>query len=305
MAIDSSPAGPLSEAHARAGRAFVIGIVGNVSLAIVKLVVGFAAGSSALIADGWHSLADILTNGGAWLAFRLARIPPDDDHHYGHGPLESLAAALIGGLLIAGGFGVMWNVFSFERTLEEGSRGVWALWTAAVSIVLNLFLAWISVRAGREAASQSLMALARDNASDALAGVLVFIGIFATRAGIVWADPLAGVLIGLLIVTMGLRSFKEGIEVLVGKVPDEDLRAAITAAALGVEGVRAVQRARIHPLGTSLRVDMEISVDGRLTVEEGHEIAHAAEIAVTAAHPPVEEVSVHVNPWTPPGVRAE
>ena len=284
----------------RPNRAFAVGLVGNTALAALKLGVGWFAGSRALVADGWHSLSDIATNLGTWLAHRFSQRPPDDDHHYGHGRAEALAGALVGFVLIFAGLGVVFSVWTSKASLAAGFRGQVALAVAGVSIVANLALAWVSLRAGRRARSHGLLALARDNGSDAMASVLVLAGILGARHGWAWAEPLAANVIGGLIVWMGYRSVSEGIDVLMDRVNDPALLIRLREVAAGVDGVRGVQSVRVHPLGAKVRVDMEISVNGDSTVEEGHRIAHAVDRAVKGTHEHVDGVHVHVNPWKPP-----
>lgn len=279
-----------------------LGLWANSSLAGLKLLVGWLTGSRALMADGWHSLSDILTNGGVWLAHRWSKSPPDEDHHYGHGNAEALAGVIVGLILVGGGVGVAWSGLVSEARLQEGAS-VWvALAMAGVSVAANLGLAVVTIRAGRASGSHGVMALGRDNASDALAGVLVILGIVGSRFGLGWAEPAVAVLIGALIIVMGVRSVKEGIAVLMDQVDDPDLRRRLIETAVATAEVKEVQGVRLHPLGAEIRADMTISVDGTLTVDQGDEIAHSVECEVTNAHPRVREVHVHVNPWTaPPG----
>ena len=128
------------------------------------------------------------------------------------------------------------------------------------------------------------------------ARLVVIVGIAGGLFGLAWAEPVMTALIGVFIVVMGLRSLREGLDVLMDRVADTELRGRMRAAALEVPGVDGVQRVRIHPLGSIHRADMEISVDGALSVRKGHEIAHEVESAVTRAEAGVVQVSVHVNP---------
>lgn len=276
---------------------FALGVIGNSALALLKLVVGFWSGSRALVADGWHSLSDLLTNGGVWLAYHWSKAPPDEDHHYGHGNAEPLAGLVVGVVLVVGGVAVIWEGLTSEAELREGVA-VWAaLGTALVSMFVNVGLAWITWREGQRLNSQGLLALARDNASDVLAAWLVVIGIAGAWMGYTWAEVAAAVAIGLLIVWMGVSSARAGLDVLMDRAPDPSLRNTLRELALNTEAVRGVQSVRVHPMGAFDRVDMEISVDGRLSVAQGHEIAHTVEQVITAECPTVSEVHVHVNPW--------
>lgn len=279
-------------------RAYLVGVIGKTLLAGGKLFAGLASGSIALTADGWHSLSDVVTNSGAWIASAFARRPPDDDHHYGHGNAEALAGVLIGATLVAGGAAIAWDGFLARNRSPDEAHGL-ALAVAGVSIAANAWLTRLATRVGRAARSQGLLALARDNLSDTLTGGLVFVAILASHLGLAWAEPVAAVAIGGLIVFLGLRSLTDGVHVLMDRVSDPGLRAALEAEARGVDGVRDVQRVRVHPLGDHVLVDLEISVDGGLSVDRGHAIAHAVEAALRRARDEVGGVHVHVNPYRP------
>lgn len=283
------------------GRAFAVELVGNAILSLLKITVGLIAGSRGLVADGWHSVSDVAVGLATWGAHLFSRRPPDQDHHYGHGRAEALAGAGIGLALLVGGPWVAVSSWTSEATLQEGAAFWAALLVAILSTGSNLFLAWFSRRAGAAHRSQALLALSRDDVSDALSSLLVIAGLAGSRAGWSWAEPAVGTVIGCLIVGMGWRSVKEGIDVLMDRVDDPRLREDLKRLAAGVPGVRGVQSVRIHPLGASYRVDMELSVDGELSVERGHAIAHDVEAAVTEGQSLVEEVHVHVNPWRTPG----
>jgi cation diffusion facilitator family transporter len=287
------------EANAREqliARTHRLGVVCNAGLAALKLAVGAIAGSRALLADGVHSLSDVLMNAGAWIGWRFAARPPDRDHHYGHGNAEALTALLVGLTIVAAGGGLMWTALRGESTVAADLLGLAAVLTELVSIAVKLGLWRVTKRRGHELDSAILIALARDNISDVLTSALIMLAIGGAIFGLRWLEPAAAIAIGVLIAWQGLRSINEGIGVLMDRAPDHELTAKIARVASGVVGVVSVDRIRVHPLGTHLRADMEISVDGRIAVAEGHAIAHAVVDAVVAQCRRVEEVAVHVNP---------
>ena len=277
-------------------QAFRLGLFGNAVLAVLKLAVGWMAGSPALAADGWHSVADVAVNGAIWGAHVAARRGPDDDHHYGHGKLEAFAGLVVGLGLLVGGVLVAWEGVTEDVEPNLDWRGVAALGVAVASIAVNLGLAWVAARAARSTSSAGLTALVRDNGSDALAGLLVVVALLGSRAGLAWPEPLAAVAIGGLIVVLGWRTTKEGFDVLTDRVPDRGLRRRVMDLAREVDGVRGVQSVRVHPVGNGLRIDLEISVDGRSSVAEGHTTAHRVESRIKGSESDVREVHVHVNP---------
>lgn len=268
----------------------------NVGLAATKLTIGLHAGSPALVAHGVENLSDLLGNGVAWLGHRLARRPPDEDHHYGHGHFEALATVAIGLLILAGGATVVWRTIAVgvDRTDHDGA--LLAVAVAFASALVCEAVARYTRRVAEELESPLLAALARDKRSDALTSVGVLAGVGGSLAGLSWAEPPVAVLLGGWICVMGVRSVLDGLDVLSDRVADPGLRAELGAIAAGVPGVAAVQEVRVHPLGSTYRVELGISVDGELSVREGHAIAHAVERAIQARRPSAEDVHVHVNP---------
>jgi cation diffusion facilitator family transporter len=291
--------GRVTDAHARQqllARTHRLGVATNAGLAALKLTVGSIAGSRALLADGVHSLSDVLMNAGAWIGWRFASRPPDQDHHYGHGNAEALTALLVGLTIVGAGGGLVWTALRGQSTVTADLLGFAAVATELLTIAVKLGLWRVTDRRGRELDSSILIALARDNAGDVLTSALIMIAILGAIFGAHWLEPTAAIAIGVLIGWQGLRSVYEGINVLMDRAPDHELTAHIVQVARGVDQVVSVDRVRVHPLGTHLRADMEISVDGRLAVADGHQIAHAVADAVVAQCRRVEEVAVHVNP---------
>ena len=290
-----------------ATRAHRLSLAVNGGLAVVKLAAGLALGSPALVADGWHSVADTVTSVVAWLGFWLGSEPADEDHHYGHGNLEVLAGLVIG-LLLAGGGALI--VIDGARAalgggesagLPAGDPGL-AMGVAAVSILANLGLARVTHRTALSIGSPSLEAMTWDNVGDALASLTVLIAIGLGAMGYPEAEHFVAGAIGILIAAMGLRSVRAGLDVLLVRVSDPDLRRRMAETARAIDEVRGVQSVRIHPLGSDVRVDLEISVDGGLTVTAGHDIAHRVEDALREAEATVRDVHVHVNPCLPDGL---
>lgn len=278
-----------------------LSLVVNGLLAAMKLAAGFLFASPALIADGWHSLADTISSAIAWIGFRLGNEPADEDHHYGHGSLEALSGLIIGLILAVGGGALVLDslvaaVADTDAELPAHGGEALAMTVAVISILANLGLARVTGRAAKRIGSLSLQALTWDNLGDALSSLVVLAAIGLRAAGYPRLELFVAGAIGVLIAAMGLRSVRAGFDVLMDRVSDPTLRLAIADTARAVDRVRGVQSVRIHPLGSDVRVDLEISVDGHLTVTEGHAIAHSVEDAIREERPVVTDVHVHVNP---------
>jgi len=281
-------------------RAHRVGLLVNGSLAFLKIAAGTAAGSPALLADGYHSLADLATNGGAWLSFRVALRPPDADHHYGHGKLEAVAGFAIGAILAAMGAAMVVGSWSAGAPQYATSELTYIALTAVISIALNGWLARYTARAADTLQSPALRALSLDNRSDALSSFVVLAGIGAGQIGVGVAEAVVSFVIGLSVFRMGWRTLRENLGILTDRFDDPELVERLGTLAAETAGVVAVQSVRVHPLGARLRVDMEISVAPELTVSKGHAIAHAAETRITQEVERVVQVAVHVNPAAHP-----
>jgi cation diffusion facilitator family transporter len=268
----------------------------NAALAGSKIALGLAVGSPALAAHGVENLSDLLGNALAWASHRLARRPPDEDHHYGHGFFEALGAMAVGAIVLGAGVGVIWRTLAGDAAGASGMGAVLALSVALLSAAVCEGLSRLTWAGARALGSPVLAALARDKRSDALTSLGVVVGLLGSLAGISWAELPVAVAIGLWICWMGVSSVLEGLDVLLDRVPDKGLRGELARIAAGVPGVVGVQEVRVHPLGTSYRVELEISVDGSLSVHAGHAIAEAVEGAILSQRPGAQDVHVHVNP---------
>ena len=280
----------------RANRVHRWNAAANLGLSISKLVVGFLAGSGALVADGIHSATDLVSNALAYIGHRIAQIPPDEDHHHGHGNAEALAACAVGLVIIGGGVGVLWRAFVMGDAVVAGSRGALALGTAAVSILVCGLLATWTLRVGDALNSPGLIALGRDKRGDSLTSTLVFVAIGCSLLGLPWLEAWIAGGIGVYVIVLGVRSFREGLDVLMDRVHEPGIQEELREIAASVPGVVKACCVRVHPLGATWSVELEITVDGQATVAEGHKLAHEVEERLTQARDQIVRVQVHVNP---------
>lgn len=280
-------------------RANVVGLVANLALALAKFTLGTLAGSAALVADGFNSAGDIVATLIGWAGYHVAQRPPDENHHYGHGKFESAAGLIIGGLLLATGIFV---TIEGVRNLLSGPRPppeLLALWVALGTAVVKEALYQYVSRVGRRLNAPSLLASARDHRADVFIAVTVLAGIVGARVGWTWLDPAAAGVIGLYIAWMAWEPIRSNLGVLMDEAPQE-LMEAVREQAATVEPVRRVDLIRIHPHGSHYYVDLEISVDGSLSLREAHDVAHAVEERLVSTLEHVRDVTVHVNPFEAP-----
>jgi cation diffusion facilitator family transporter len=275
----------------RVRRVLGIEAIFNAGVAGTKAAVGFATGSSAILSDAVHSLADLSNNAVALVATRMASAPPDREHPYGHRKFETLAVFVLGTALAVLALQLVLRAFRSEP--NPVLAHAWSLALMLGVLVVNVGVTTWESRWARRLGSEILRADARHT----LADVLVTLGVIASwqlsSAGYRWLDPLATLGVALLILYLAWGLFQRAIPVLVDRslLDPEELRAAVE----GVSGVHATQRVRSRGAAGEARVDVVVSVDGDLSTEESHAIADDIE-RVLAERFAVDDVTVHVEP---------
>lgn len=273
-----------------------MGIIGNLGLAALKGIAGVVAGSTAMVADAFHSLADLTGSVIVLVAFRFANQPADQCHPYGHGKAESLAAALVGLILVFIGAGVGWSALKGIWAGTEAVPGLIALYMAIISIVIKEGMFQYKIRLGKKLRSPALIASAWEHRSDAYTSVAALMGIGGARLGYPIMDPLAGAVVSLAVIKIGIDIGREGIAQLMDRVPEQAVLAQLEDLAASVEGVEGVQKIWVRSMGSYLLVDITIAVRGTATVREGHDVAVAVRDAIRRHHKDVLRVFVHVDP---------
>jgi len=274
------------------------GIGLNAVLAILKFAGGFFGHTYALIADGAESLLDILSSILVWAGFRVASRPPDADHPYGHGKAEPLAALSVAMFIFGAAAWIGWHAVHEIITPHRGPH--WATLPLLAGIVGAKI--WFSRRmrmAGEETGSTALGVEALHHYSDAITSGAAFIGISiavwggpAYAAADDWAALIACAVIASNGVAMTNRALRDVMDTAAPEVLENDVRSL----ALGVAGVRAIDKCRVRKSGLSHLVDIHVRVDGDLTVRQGHDIAHAVKDALLASTLRISDVSVHIEP---------
>jgi cation diffusion facilitator family transporter len=243
-------------------------LIASLSLTVVKLAVGLLIGSLAMVTDALHSGTDAIATLVTYLAVRFADKPADDDHPYGHGKFEDVAAlgeaTLL--LLLAGGVAVeAWRRFG-EGTVPP-DVGVLAFAVMIVEIGINLWRAFLLHRTARETGSRALAADALHFASDVASGLLVIIGFVLTLAGVPGADPITAAAVALFIAILGLRMIRRTFHELTDRVPPGQIR-GLTRLIEGLPGVVGVDRVRLRSVGQQSFVEVAASVPRTFSVEQ-------------------------------------
>ncbi len=300
MPIEIAREHAATQQRAQAGARLVLrGIALNALLAAVKFAGGIFGHTYALIADGAESTLDILSSLLVWAGFRVAARPPDAEHPYGHGKAESLVALAVAGFVFAMAGWIAWHASHEIITPHEGP----AWWTLLVLGGVIVTKMWFSRRmdtAGEEVGSTLLGVEAMHHWSDAVTSGAAFVGIcIALWGGKGWetADDWAALFGCVIIGFNGVRMFSKALRDVMDTAVAVDFENEIRALALTVAGVQALDKVRVRKSGLSHLVDIQVRVNGELTVREGHDIAHAVKDALLASAPhAISDVTVHIEP---------
>lgn len=300
--VPSSPLDPQAalQRRARASAQLVLrGIVLNAVLAAVKIAGGIFGHTYALIADGAESMLDIFSSVLVWAGFRMAAVPPDADHPYGHGKAEPLVALAVSLFIFAM---AGWIALHAAHEIVTPHQGP-ASWTLVVLAGVVATKTWFSRRmhaAGTEMGSTLLGIEAMHHWSDAISSAAAFVGItVAIWGGPGWeaADDWAALFGCVIIAINGAGMFGKALNDVMDTAVPVDFENEIRTLALAVAGVKALDKVRVRKSGLSHLVDIHVCVDGTLTVREGHDIAHAVKDALIAsAHHAISDVTVHIEP---------
>lgn len=279
-----------------ASRSTWVSVVVNLALATTQVAVGLWSHSSALIADGIHSLSDLVSDFVVLLATRASRKDADEDHPYGHQRFETAASLALGGILLAVGIGMAWSALQkLESPDTIATVHRTALWVALAAIVVKELLFRYMLRVAKAVKSSMLVANAWHARSDAASSLVVSIGLVGNMLGYPLLDPIAALIVGFMVGKMGWGFGWSALHDLVDHAVDRAEVQAIHQTLLSTPGVLGVHDIRTRKMGDMVVADAHIEVDARLTVEAGHNIAVAARAQVLKRHR-VLNLMTHVDP---------
>jgi cation diffusion facilitator family transporter len=278
-------------------RASYVGAAVNVFQTLIKIGFGILGQSAALIADGVHSLSDLLSDLLVIIAVRLGSREADYEHPYGHRRFETIATVILGVSLITIGGVVSWSVMNRMAHPEHlPVPNVIGLGIATVSILVNELLYQYTKRIAIKTRSKLLMANAWHQRSDAISSLVVLSGIGAVMLGYPLADAIAAIVVALMIAKIGLNLVLESIKELVDTSLPPRLVAEIRTTIMGIDGVEGIHLLRTRHMGEDALIDAHIVVDPRITVSEGHSIGDTVRNELIARFDDVMDVLVHVDP---------
>jgi len=277
-------------------RSTLISVVINVVLTAVQLVAGLIAGSQALVADGVHSLSDLVGDVIVLFAGQRSRKAPDHDHQYGHQRYENAASLMLGALLLGVGLVMLWSaVVKIEDPSLVPQVKPIALWVAVITLIAKEALFRYMLAVATRIKSGMLIANAWHARSDAASSLVVAVGIAGNLMGYRMLDPIAAMIVGFLVARMGWSFGWNALHDLMDRAVDEDTLAAISQTLTDTPGVHGWHDLRTRKMGDGILVDVHLEIDGELTVAQGHRIAMEARRRVMETHA-VMNVMTHVDP---------
>ncbi len=278
-------------------RVTLVGALVNLVLAVAKILFGWITHSEALVADGVHSLSDLLSDGLVWFASSQAAQGPDLEHPYGHGRFETLATLGLGVLLILVGLGIGWDAVSRLFTPEDLMvPAALALVIALISILAKEWLYHYTLRVANRIKSEMVRANAWHHRSDAVSSIVVLVGVGGTIAGLPYLDALAAAVVALMIAHVGWEIGWPAVQELADSGLEEARLEQIRQAILSVSGVNAIHMLRTRKMGGRASVDVHVLVDPRLSVSEGHIISQTVMDHLQEQVEEVDDVTVHIDP---------
>lgn len=281
-----------------------IGIIANGMLAIMKGIIGWIAGSRALIADAAHSASDVAGSFAVLAGLKTAKKPPDKDHPYGHGKAENIATIVVAILLIVVGLEI--TLSSLKLFFEEAPvapKGI-ALLAILISILVKEILFQYKYRLAKKINSQALLAEAWHHRSDVLSSVAAFIGVFGAMLGqyyqipvLLYFDPLAGLIVAVIVIKIGFSLAKQSSSVMMEQVLEQEEVQPFYETVSMIEGVKNIDEILARTHGHYVVVDIKVAVDANLSVAEGHMISKQVKEKLLTDHDKIKKVFVHINPY--------
>ncbi len=276
----------------------VVGIVANILLVIIKIYAGLIGKSQALLADGIHSLSDLLSDFIVLFGLKWGTMDADENHPFGHGRIETLSSMIIGILLIGAGIGIVYSSVTALYEHQKAEPTLFTIFIALISIGVKEGMYWYTLIVGKKIRSMLLIANAWHHRTDALSSVAVLIGIGGVYINPNWylADSLASLFVTYFILRVGGQMVWQALKEVVDTAPDKDVLDKIQATAQSVEGVLDAHDINARLSGGQIFSEIHIVVNPDITVREGHAIANNVEDLVIKEIEDLVRVIVHVDP---------
>jgi cation diffusion facilitator family transporter len=278
----------------RGERGAKISIIAYICLSFLKLAVGYIANSEALKADGLNNVTDVIASIAVLIGLKLSQRPADDDHPYGHWKAESVASMVTSFIMMAVGIKVSYEAISSVFYGVDKTPDLISAWTGLFCALVIYLVYRYNKKLAAEINSQSVMAAAKDNLSDAWVSVGTFIGIIGAQFSLPWLDPLTAIIVGLLICKTAWEIFRDSSHYLTDGFDEKQIE-FYKKTVNDCYGVKDVKDIKARSYGNNVVVDVVILVNSNLDIRRAHDIATEVEDHLISEHH-VFDVNVHVEP---------
>ena len=271
-----------------------LSIITYIFLSVSKLLIGFLGNSEALLADGLNNSTDVVASIAVLVGLKIARKPPDKNHHYGHFRAETIASLIAAFIMISVGIQVI--IEGVKSLTDEGNvvPDMFTGWVALICSIIMFLVYCYNINLAKKINSQSIKAAAKDNLSDSLVSIGAFIGISGSQFGFFWLDTVTAILVGIIIIKTAIEIFKEAVLELTDGFEIEELEQIRETVSNNpdIKKVKSI-KARMH--GNQTFVDIIIVTDQTLNVFESHQITEEIEKSLMEKHQ-IQNVHIHIEP---------
>lgn len=277
-------------------RTILITVVMNIFLSLIKLLAGFIGHSTSMISDGVHSLSDVISSIGVFIGLRISQKPADIDHPYGHEKFEAVLSKILAFILFLTGLSIGYSAIETIVSSSYIIPKMMTIWAALLSIGVKEWMYHYTIRQAKKIESTALAADAWHHRSDSLPSIGALIGIIGARLGFPILDPLAALVITLIILKVAIEIFVEATNQVIDKAASPELVNEIIQQIQSVNGVLAIDSLKTRVHSNRIYVDLEISVEATLSLIEAHTIAEAVHYQLEQNIHKIKHCTVHVNP---------
>lgn len=288
----------MDEFRNKAGnKAAIVAIIANSILTVLNITVGLLSGSYALVSEGAHTLSDIATSVIAFIGFKIGQKPADEDHPIGHGRAEAISGLVIVLFLAMVAYEIITGAFNKILNPELITvPDIYAALMAVFGIIINFAISEYIIRIGKKIKSPAIVADGEHQKTDIFSSIAILIGVVVSNMGYPILDPIIGLVIGLLIIRTAFKIGRENIDNIMGRVPSTELENRVRRVANKTPNAQEAHNIRVDYFGSYATVYLHIKLDGNMTLEESHKIAHEVENNILNNIPEVKYVMVHACP---------
>lgn len=283
--------------YKEAKKVSIVTIIVNILLGIFKIIAGFLGNSTAMVADGMHTASDVVTTVMVIVGVKISSKDADDDHPYGHEKFEPVFGKMISLFLALTGVMIGYEGLIALIQGEYSKPAPIALVAAFLSIIVKEGMYWYTLRTAEKIQSVSMKADAWHHRTDAFSSIGTFVGILGASLGWTFLDPLTAIVVSLFIIKVGIDLYMQSMNQLVDKAAPEQLINQIKEITHQTEQVLGIHDLKTRVSGNKVYVDLEIYVDKKINIAEGHEIATKVHDLLEKNITEIKHCMVHVEPF--------